>query len=248
MKEKQKTKQKMSSANTTVSPTAAEVAFLAKLSADINNYFLYASSAIGIPLNIVSTIIFIRLSNTKTNMGFLYACQTITDFLVLSLQLLVFRSSVVFGRNFTAFSMGACKFITFMRRFVIHVSAMIPVLITFDRFIFILYGHVHRYRKLQKRRYLALMLLAMFAVITLFDIPNFFYYIGSRGTCSNDTITDIFADVISIVFKTFVPFIFMGILNWFIVRRLIRRDSVNTGLVLRPGQKKKSIFSRKDSP
>lgn len=227
-----------------MSTNVTEVTYLGKLTTDINNYFLYVSSSIGIPLNFFSTIIFIRLINNKTNMGFLYSCQTVVDFFVLLLQLLVFRSSVVFGRNFNAFSMGACKFITFLRRFIIHASSMLPVLITFDRCIFVLYGHRARFRRFQQKRYLALMLILMFGIITIIDIPNFFYYIGSRGTCQSDQIPDIFADVISIVLKTFVPFIFMGIFNWLIVRKLMHSAAV--GSIGGSTNKNKSFLHRKE--
>lgn len=227
--------------------TSTEAAFFTKLSTDLNNYFLYVSSAIGIPLNIISALIFIRLINNKTNMGFLYACQCVTDLLVLLLQLLIFKSNVVFGRAFSAANNDLCKFISFLRRFSVHTSSMIPVLITFDRFVFVLYGHRPKIRRFTQKRYMAVLLILMLVAITVIDIPNFFYYLSSAGSCTNDTITDIFADVISIVLKTFVPFILMGLFNWFIIRRLIRNTARNkaNGLVASL-KKNKSIFSRKE--
>ena len=116
------------------------ISYLYRLNNQLTNIFVIAYSSIGIPCNILSIIIFYRLTRIKNNMGFLYICQSIVDIIVLLVNLILVRSSpLIFPSNLTNLTDELCKTITFLRRLTLHMSSWITVLITFDRFIFIFY-------------------------------------------------------------------------------------------------------------
>ena len=194
--------------------------FLSKLSIDINNNFLIASSAIGIPSNLISIFIFSRLINAKTNMGFLYVWQTVIDFLLLTLNLFVFRPQLIFGRSLTSNSEFACRFIQFFRRFVFNSSAWITVMITFDRFIFICYGNNQRFNIVKKKKTLTGIILAIFVFIAVLNIPAFFFYISRTGSCTITPLLDSIVDTLSILMRTILPFCIMLILNIIMIRKI----------------------------
>ena len=215
--------------------------FLSKLSTDINNNFLIASSAIGIPSNLFSIFIFARLINTKTNMGFLYVWQTVIDFLLLTLNLFVFRSQVIFGKSLSSQGEFACRFIQILRRFFTTSSSWIPVMITFDRFIFVCYGNNQRLKFMKRKRTLTGFILVVFVLIIIFNIPSLFYYISLTGSCTSSALLDIIADTINIVLRTFLPFGVMLILNVIMIRKIF--DASRTTFKQNRLSKKESHFT-----
>lgn len=70
-------------------------AYINNIDNQITYYFTISSSVIGIPGNLITMVIFIRLAikNPKINMGFLYTFQTLIDLINLIFTLLVFRGS-----------------------------------------------------------------------------------------------------------------------------------------------------------
>lgn len=120
--------------------TASYAASLSSLSTQISNNFVIVSSAIGIPLNLLSIFIYLRPNLNKTNMGFLYACQAFVDMTLLLVTLFLIRgSSFIFGTTVSNASDFVCKLLTFVRRFTLHISSWMCVVITADRFVFVIY-------------------------------------------------------------------------------------------------------------
>lgn len=193
--------------------------YLTRLSNDISNNMNIIMSAIGIPCNLLSIIIFTRLLRNKTNMGFLGIFQSIIDMLILALFLLVFRSSQLFGTSFAGMNDSLCKFLTFLRRFILHASSWIAVLSTFDRFTFVLYGHDNRLKFMKNKLMLSSCIFAIFTIITILDIPNLFFYVQNRA-CTGNNNAVISSDIISILLRTYIPFVLMVVFNIFMIRKL----------------------------
>lgn len=194
-------------------------ASLSKLNSDISYYFNIISSAIGVTFNLISIFIFARLMKNKTNMGFLYIWQCSVDLCVLLFFLLLFRSNTTLGINLVYQNDAACKFLTYLRRFILHASSWMVVLITVDRFIFVLYGHGGRFKFMKSKLNLTIIILAIFTVITIVDTPNFLFYLKS-GVCTSDFVPAISSDIISICIRTYIPFAIMVVCNLLMIRKI----------------------------
>lgn len=192
--------------------------YLNNLSSEISYYFLIVSVPIGIPCNLISILIFRRLMRYSNNMGFLGMCQSIIDLtLLLSFLFLIRSSPLIFPQNLADLNDNLCRFLTYLRRFVIHASSWIPVVITFDRFTFVLFGHNHDFKFMKKKLNLLAIIFAIFILIALVDIPNLLFYVRD-DLCTADFAIIIVADVISIAFRTYIPFTLLLIFNSCLIR------------------------------
>jgi hypothetical protein len=200
--------------------------YLLKISNEINNYSVIVQSAIGIPANLISIVIFARLMRNKTNIGYLYMWQSFLDLCLLLDYLLLFQSAKTLGIDLYIVNDFWCKLISFIRRFIVHVSSWIAVFITFDRFIFVIYGHTDRFKFMKKKRYLTLCIASILFVIMVLDIPNLFFYMNGNCTAHNAII--ISSDIISILFRTYIPFTLMIIFNLMMIKKACNRAKVST--------------------
>lgn len=200
-------------------------AYLNKLSNDINWSFNIISSSIGIPCNLVSIVIYTRLMRNKTNMGFLGVWQCSIDLALLLFFLLLFRSSTTLGINLPGQTDSGCKFLTFLRRFILHASSWIPVVTTFDRFVFVFYSQDERFKFMHKKRMLTLLILVVFVVITILDIPNMLFY-KSGSACVSDFPITVSSDIISICLRTYFPAILMVILNLVMIQKIYSSSKI----------------------
>ena len=198
--------------------------YLVKISNDINNYCVIVQSAIGIPANLLSIIIFARLMRNKTNMGYLYMWQSVVDLCLLLCYLLLFQSAQTLGINLYIVNDAWCKLITFIRRFILHASSWVAVFITFDRFIFVLYGHTDRFKFTKKKLYLTLFIVSILFVIILLNIPNLFFYINR--SCTADYGIIISSDIISILLRTYIPFTLMILFNIVMIKKTFNKARV----------------------
>jgi hypothetical protein len=202
--------------------SSSYVDFLSGLTNSINNYAYVLTACIGAPLNLLSIFIFSRLMKNKTNMGFLGICQSTVDIGVLLYMLLIYRSPQVFGINFPNSSDFMCRLLSFMRRIVLHASSWMSVLTTFDRFIFIMYGNQNSFRFMKKKTYLSLIMLTIFVIIALLDIPNLMFYLNITCTAT-DAIT-LTTNFETILLRTYLPFLFMIIFNSLMIRKIFRKN------------------------
>lgn len=200
----------------------AYIVYLNKLSSDINWYFSIISSSIGIPCNILSIIIFFRLRRNKTNMGFLGVWQSSIDLILLLLFLLVFRSQT-FGISLATQNDSACKFLTYLRRFILHASSWIPVVTTFDRFVFVFYGHSERFKFMKNKRILSAIILIIFIIITILDIPNMLFYL-SEIICTAEFSVVVSSNIISIFLRTYFPAVLMILFNIVMIRKIYKNS------------------------
>ena len=225
-------------------------AYYNKLNTDISTYFVITSSAIGIPLNLINMIVFAKLMYQKTNMGFLCTCQASVDLALLLITLILARSSpFIFPVSLDSFSDPMCKFIKYIRRLPLHLSSWMNVIITFDRFVFILYGNGQKFKFMKKKSTLAAIITAVFLILAILDAPNLMFYLPSRTVSSNGTLgpattcTATFpvlmsSDMISIFFRTYVPISIMIFFNILMIRKIFHTNRATF---------KQNSLSRKES-
>ena len=197
-----------------------------KINDTIDYYFNITSSAIGIPCNLISIFIFSRLMRNKNNMGFLYIWQCSIDLFMLFYFLFIVRSNVIFRINLNDQSDLTCRLFSFLRRFIIHASSWIAVIITFDRITFVLYGHVNRFRFLKSKINITCIIFAIFTLIAIVDIPNLFHLINQKGACKPDFLVKISTDIISIFLRTYIPFGLMVIFNTIMIRKILKNKRI----------------------
>jgi hypothetical protein len=211
-------------------------AYYNKLNTDISTYFVITSSAIGISLNLVNIIVFARTMHQKINMGLLCTCQATVDLVLLLITLLLARSSpFIFPQSLDSVSDPMCKFIKYIRRLPLHLSSWMNVIITFDRFVFILYGNGQKFKFMKKKSSLATIIVGIFLFLAIIDFPNLLYYLpprsvnpdgtlGPAATCIADFPALISSDMISIFFRTYIPLSLMLFFNVLMIRKIFRNS------------------------
>lgn len=195
--------------------------YLVQIGNDINKFYLIFQSAIGIPKNLLSIVIFYRLMRNKTNMGYLYLWQSAVDLCSLLSFIFLFQSAQTLGINLYIVNDTWCRFTTYFRRFIHHFSSWLSVFITFDRFIFVLYGHIDRFKFLKKKRYLTVCIISILLVNLLIVVTNLFYYVKNKNSCSGDYLITITSDIITILMRTYIPFALMIIFNALMIRKTV---------------------------
>jgi len=214
----------------------------AQLTESLSFYYTLIIPVIGLVLNLFSIFIFAKKSLNKINMGFLYLVQSSVDCLLLLTLTVFFRSSLLFGENLDTASDIACKLLTFSRRFVVHVSSWITVYITFDRFMFIKFPN--RFRFLQEKKYIAIIIICVSILLFLIDIESIFSFVREQKTFENNrTIikkqcsalhsVSVASDIITIVFRSYLPLALMFIMNMVLVRHVFNaRRKLNRNKVM----------------
>lgn len=207
---------------------------MANLGNNMNKYYVVVSSSIGIPCNLISVFIFARLMRNKSNMGFLCMCQSIIDLCVMLILLLVLRSyPLLFPVNLGIFNDQLCKFLTFLKRYEVQVSSWMCVLITFDRFIFVLYDQDEKFRFMKKKKNLALIILGIFFSLAILDIPNLFFGLVVNEKTGASSCTAPFAilittDIMTSFIRTYIPMILMLVFNFIMIRKIFSKKRLTT--------------------
>ena len=202
---------------------------MANLANIMNKYYVVVSSSIGIPCNLISIFIFARLMRNKTNMGFLCMCQSIIDLCVMMIILLVLRSyPLLFPVNFGIINDHLCRLLTFLKRYDVQVSSWMCVLITFDRFIFVLYEQDQRFRFMKKKINLALIIMGIFICLAILDIPNLFFGLVINAKTGVTLCTAPFAilfttDIMTSFIRTYIPMILMLLFSVIMIRKILNK-------------------------
>jgi hypothetical protein len=195
---------------------------LSNIGSNINLYTALVLNPIGFVTNMISLYVYTRPRLNKTNMGFLYFWQTASDICLLGMLIFIGRAREIFGQALGSQGEGWCIFTSFIRRFLVHISSWINVLICFDRFMFVLFPN----NKFMKSKLnLTLIIASIFATLTLVNTPNFFSGLSvPRGNetrvCSASPLILNLAVLISIFTRTIVPLIVMSLMNLMIIKRL----------------------------
>ena len=64
------------------------------------------------------------------------------------------------------------------------------------------------------------MILAIFIIIIILNIPSLFYFLSPTGSCTITPLLDIIVDTIMILLRTILPFFIMLILNIIMIRKI----------------------------
>lgn len=213
--------------NSNSSSALSYEAYINNMNNQFTFYFVVVSSAIGIPGNLISMFVFIRLAikNKNINMGILYTCQTIIDLIVLVATLLLLRGPVfLFGYSFLNIHDAYCRVFSFMKRFLLHASIWMSVLIAFDRFIFVLYNN--RFKFMKNKRILSAIIAGMLLSIAIIDVENFFFTLSPSKnallTCLGNNAVTLAGDVISALMRTYIPMTLMAVFNGHVIYRLFK--------------------------
>jgi hypothetical protein len=198
------------------------VTYLNNISSDINNYGFLLTACVGVPFNLVNILIYGLLMKNKTNMGFLGICQSVLDIITLLYLYLIPRSAQVFGVNVSNTSDFNCRFLNYMRRIFLHASSWMTVMITFDRFMFIMYGHGNRFNFMKKKVYLTAIMLGVLVIIGILDIPNLLYYLSKSCTATADI--TLIVNIGTILLRTYLPFIFMIVFNILMIQKIFKKN------------------------
>ena len=203
----------------------------------VTNIFLIVTSAIGIPGNLISILVFSRLIRQKSNMGLLCTWQSLIDLFLLVISLVFTRGSRLFfdGVVFN-WSDGWCKAWSFWRRYSLHLPSWVALITTFDRFTFVLYEN-RRFKFMRDKRIVCLIILVTFLVLALLNYPNIYAYIPPNAigmTCTGSFAVVLTTDIISGLLRTFIPMTLMLIFNYRIFREMRcsrgRATSTSSGL------------------
>lgn len=210
------------------SSNSQQIAYLNRVASSIQYYDNIIYLSVGIPLNVLNAVVFARLllnnnKNNKTNMGFFGLCQSIMDIIVLLYFSLVFRSSGFFGYSFANTNDSLCRVVNYFRRFCSSTSSWMEVITTFDRFIFVIFGHAGRFKFMEKKRYLTLIIAGVVVFLAVAHINNLLYYV-SKGNCTADFPILFASDMILICLRTYIPSLLMIVFNVFMIRTVLKKS------------------------
>jgi hypothetical protein len=217
---------------------------LNNIGSNINLYTALVLNPIGFVTNILSLFVYTRPRLNKTNMGYLYFWQTSIDICLLGMLIFIGRSREIFGQELSTQSNVLCTFTRFIRRFLVHISSWINVLICFDRLVFVLFP---RNKLMKSKLNLTLIIAGLVVSLTLVNTPNFFYSLTTtvtnvtttttttnintttnntnqtslrRNVCAASTLMHTLSISISVFARTIVPLIFMALMCFIIRKRL----------------------------
>ena len=190
---------------------------------------------VGIALNILSSIVFMRKKFSKTTMGFYNIAISIINIFFAIFTILSYIGKT-YDKDLTLMSDFSCIFLAFALRVFAQMSSWMNVFVTVDRMISIAYPNKYSLLKCKKR--LSLLIFIQFILLCLINAPNFLFKVqtfSSTDPLTNDTITtksckstETIAkvrDMIMATFKVALPIIIMAVLNIFLIYKLIKEKS-----------------------
>lgn len=221
---------------------AKYIANLADTSKAINFYFSAYIVPIGIVLNIFSIFIFLRRKfNSLPAMRFYYIGLAIYDILALSNSIFFIQLFPYLNINFTNTSEFACKFLMIWRRAVIQSPSWVLVAITLDRFKSVYFPT--RFKIMEKRFSIILVLFSVYFFIFLINIPHIWFYLktdtkitavfdsSTNKTLNQTTKTTVctatalfltITDVTNVLMRAYFPFLLMLTFNVLLTKKFLQ--------------------------
>jgi hypothetical protein len=219
--------------------SAAALAKLADISNGVTYYFTVTIVPIGILINILSTLVFLRKNIRSTNMAFYNQMISITNAFTLLFYLLVYQSALLFNDNFFAVSDWLCKVLYFVRKTIREIGPIIESVMTFDRLMSVLFPT--KYKFLKKKKTIVAIILATFLVYSGISFQNFQYYLsityknGTNGSmlvasksCTATRLVSIEGNFVSASLRSVVPFLIMLVCNLLMIKKLKAKKAIRS--------------------
>ena len=225
---------------------------------EIDEFLMYSTVAFGVITNLLCIIVFARPNFKKTNMGVFYINISVWNIIFLLFYMLVIDSHNTFNYNVALFSDVVCKFSVFLKRVIREMPPWIEAYLTVDRYLAVC--HPHKLKKFRDRKYITPICLALFAILSVLSIENFWYHLKHHIKPSHEGISTsqlgympyinvsehafiskcttsedhaLFSDLVSIFLRVLIPGLIMCVFSFMIVRAVMKS--------------KKKIASRKAS-
>ena len=203
---------------------------------DIRIKLLYYSNLtilpVGIILNTVSSFIFLRKKFSNTTMGFYNIIMALVNNALIILGMIAYFSQAL-GNDYLLISNFSCLFLSYNLRLFSQMSSWLNVFITVDRMVSITYPN--KYPFLKNKTKLTLLILMMFALLGVLNIPNLFYKVDtviSYNSATNKTTITKYCtsselvvrarDTIILVFRMALPIILMVFMNIYLILKLLK--------------------------
>ncbi|RNA03201.1 Neuropeptide capa receptor [Brachionus plicatilis] len=184
---------------------------------------------LGIVFNTIEIVIFQMGKFQKTTMGFFFSINSSLNIITI-LYLLTFVPSATFSIYLHLQSDTSCKVYYFLLRSLYQASSWLNVVITADRLLFILFPNRFKFQK--NKKILTIILLGVFGIILILNIPNLMLYRNVILTKqpNSQTLMTIYCtaqpkiliarDILLISMRTFIPFILMLFMNLLLVYKV----------------------------
>jgi len=186
---------------------------------------------IGIALNIVSSIVFLRKKFSKQTMGFYNIAISIV-----SIIFAVFGMLNYIGNDLALKSDFSCIFLSFGQRVFSQMAAWMNVFVTVDRMISITYPN--RFPFLKNKKILTLLIFIQLMLLCIINTPNLLFKVESTETfnpITNKTVTSksctstnsivTIRDTIVLIFKVALPIILMVSMNIYLMYKLVKEKT-----------------------
>ena len=210
---------------------------LAIISEKIQFYALILTISIGIPGNIISILIFTRAClNTKTNTGLLYTLLCVLNLVAIIYNVLITYSYRLFKYEIQLHFRSEL-FIGYIQ---LQFLSWSQVIITFDRFIAVVYP-IKGVRLMSKKLVLYSIVLGTFIAIVGLNSP---YFLGSSTGMSYEIL--VLNETVKISMQLFIPYLTMVILDSIAINRLrkVKTNLSERQSTLSNASSKSSRFTR----
>lgn len=219
------------------------VTFLNTSNDQINNIMSISILSLGVPGNLISLLVFWRLIyKNKTNMGMLYTLQCSIDlFALVWVQIATRNQTSPFDFTITDSSEFTCRAAMYLRRLSLHMCSWMAVISAFDRFVFVFYEH--RFGYLRRKSTMLSLIASTLTLLTLVNFINFFYYLQDGLHCTANFGVLLSSDLISIVFRTYIPFALIFYFNFSMIRKLAKSSSSSNMATHTRGHRRERHFT-----
>ncbi|CAF1017414.1 unnamed protein product [Brachionus calyciflorus] len=214
--------------STVIQEDIAYIAWATKLANSALFYGFIILSPLGVVLNILEIIIFQMKRFKKTLMGFYFTINCVT-YVIIIIYMTVFNFSPLYKVNFTNVSDLSCKMYFFFMRSLHQINSSINVVIVADRLLFILYPNKFKFQK--NKKIISLILFGLFIFSFACNSPNLFFYLkvsvnpltnSTTRSCTGDYSSLLSRGIMSILFRTTIPFIIMLIMNIILIYKVLK--------------------------
>ena len=223
---------------------------LDKLEDEIAYYTTILILPIGIVLNILTAVVFLRKGLNKTNMGFFYFWTSVLFAFTLIFYFFIYNSSIMFNYDLTLVNNASCKIVTLMKRATRNLPPWLLVIISVERYLHLKFKFNKDFKN-KKLIFFSLFIVIAFLMFII-NITNFFYYLenGTNSTlvfndtsikeCTASEDLKFIAILTAATFRSLIPIFLLIVLNGFIISKLI----ANTRLLKESKKKEAKMFRR----